>query len=234
MVAVAVLAALLNQDICASALDEARGLAVRMDTDGAVARLETSAGAGCDVEVPVAFLRGLAAGRAASALGGDQTALRPLDALIAQVDRRAAPGSPGEIALLVLRAARAAAQSERDELFVYLSQALQVERTRGVRGLAGAPVLSAHEVAGELWLQVHRYDEAVAAFRVARGAMGDSPRVTAGLARALARQRSTVEACQEYRRLAADPAAHHPPMAGELADAQRFLTQPSCQAVRSR
>src|SRR5436190_14444904 len=197
MLGVAVLTALMSQDICASVLGEARALAVHMDADGAVAHLEAGAGSGCDVTVPIAFLRGLAVARAAAARGGDDASLRPLRDLIAVIDERAQPGSPEEIAGLLLHAAAAAAQSERDELFAYLAQALQVERARGARGLAGAPILTAHEVAGELWLEVHRYDDAAAAFRIARGASGDSPRLVTGLARALARQRSTADACTE-------------------------------------
>ena len=233
MIGVAVLAAVMSQDICASALVEARALAVRMDTDGAVARLEAGARSGCDMEVPVAFLKGLAAGRAASARGGDEASLRPLTDLIAVIDQRAQPGSPEEIAALLLHAAAAAAQSERDELFAYLAQALQVERARGARGLAGAPILTAHELAGELWLEVHRYDDAVAAFRIARGASGDSPRLTTGLARALAGQRSMADACSEYRRLSTD-ASGRPSMARELAEADAFLAQPACRAGDAR
>ena len=234
MLAVAVLAAALGQDVCASALVEARALAVRMDTDGAVARLEGGARTGCDVEVPVALLRALTVARGAWARGGDEASLRPLKDLIAVIERRAQPGSPEEIAVLLIHAATAAAQSEHDELFAYLSQALQVERARGVRGLAGAPILTAHEVAGELWLEVYRYDDATAAGRIARGASGDSPRLLAGLARALARQRSTADACTEYRRLSTDASARVPSMERELAEAEAFLAQPACRAGEAR
>ena len=234
MLAVALLAAVMGQDVCASALAETRALAVRMDVDGAVVRLEVAARTGCDIEVPIAYLKALTIARDASARGGDEVSLRPLNDLIAVLERRAQPGSSEEVAVLVIRAAIAAAQSEHDELFAYLSQALQVERARGVQGLAGAPVLTAHEVAGELWLEVHRYDDAEAAFRIARGASGDSPRLLAGLARALARQRSTVDACREYRRLSADASARVPSMQRELAEAEAFLAQPACRGREAR
>lgn len=233
MIAVALLAAVMSQDVCERALVEARALALHMDADGAVARLE-AARTSCDVEVPIAFLKALAVARAASARGGDEVSLRPLKDLIAVVERRARPGSSEEIAVLLIRAAIAAAQSEHDELFAYLSQALQVERARGVRGLAGAPILTAHEVAGELWLEVYRYDDAAAAFRIARGASGDSPRLLAGLARALARQQSTADACAEYRRLSTDSSARVPSMARELAEAEAFLAQPACRVGDAR
>lgn len=234
MFAVALLAAVLGQDICLPALREARALALVRDTDGALARLNAAGTAGCDVEVPSAFLQGLVEGRRAAARGGDDASLEPLQVHLAAIQRRAMPGSAEEIAALVLRAAVAAAQSERDELFAYLSQALQVERSRGARGLPGAPVLSAHEVAGELWLDVHRYDDAVAAFRIARGAAGDSPRLTSGLARALAGRQAMREACSEYQRLAADPDARRPSMVPELAEAERVLAQPSCRPPSAR
>ena len=234
MLAAALLAAALNQDLCQPAVRDARVLALAMDTAGALARLRTAAAAGCDVEVPVAFMQGLLEGRAATARGGDEASLRPWRALVATIERRAAPGSPEEIAVLLLRAATAAAQNERDEMFAYLSQALQIERARGAKGVPGAPILSAHEVAGELWLDVHRYDDAVAAFRTARGAIGDSPRLTAGLARALTRQRATNDACAEYRRLAGNPAARRPSMARELAEADTVLAQPACRAEPAR
>ena len=112
---------------------------------------------------------------------------------------------------------------------VVLAQALQVERARGARGADGAPVLSAHHMAGELWLQVHRYDEAAAAFLVARGVAGDSPRVAVGLARARARDGRIPEACDGYRaveRMAPDVRAV---MKAEVAEAQEFLRQPACR-----
>ena len=126
----------------------------------------------------------------------------------------------------MLRAAVAAAQSERDEMSVLLAQALQVERGRGARGLGGAPLIAAHEMAGELWLQVHRFDEAAAAYRVARGYAADSPRVTAGLARALARQNQVPQACEEYRRLT-DQAARAAPGDDGGADRSRPIPAPA-------
>jgi hypothetical protein len=234
MIAVALFAAVMSQDVCNAALIEARARAMAFDTDGAIARLRAGANAGCDVEVALAFLQGLAAGRTAATRGGDEPSLQPLRTQIAAIERRAVAASPDSIAALVLRAAAAAAQSELGELLAYISQALQEERARGARGLQGAPIISAHEVAGELWLEVHRYDDAVAAFRTARGASGDTPRLTAGLARALVRQRSTRDACLEYRRLVADPDAGRPSMAGARAEAQRVLAQPDCQATVAR
>ena len=84
-------------------------------------------------------------------------------------------------------------------------------------------------MAGDLWLQVHRFDEAAAAYRVARGYAGDSPRVTMGLARALARLNQVAPACEEYRRLANQAGALRATMQEELTEAEGYLRQPACR-----
>ena len=222
-----VLAALAQAAPCDAALAAARTRFVRFEPARAQTELASRAD-GCDLELARVYMRGLAAARAAYARGGDEASLAPVRAAVAAVGERAALGEVAEIVGFVLRAAAAAAQSERDEMSVLLAQALQVERGRGARGLGGAPVVSAHEMAGELWLQVHRYDEAAAAFRVARAFAGDSPRVAIGLARALARLKESAGACAEYRRVAAQGSALRPAMQEELAEAAAYLRQPSC------
>ena len=87
----------------------------------------------------------------------------------------------------MLVAASAAAQSERDEMGAFLTHAIAMESLQLAAGQPAAPVLSALEVAGELWLQVHRFDDARAAFERAAAQVGTTPRITAGLARATAR-----------------------------------------------
>ena len=225
---------LLQTARCDAALLAARTHVLRMDPMRAEAALTARGLEACDLELPLIYLRGLVAARAAYAKGGDEASLAPVRAAIAAVGERAALGEVAEIAGFVLRAAVAAAQSERDEMSVLLAQALQVERGRGARGLGGAPLIAAHEVAGELWLQVHRFDEAAAAYRVARGYAADSPRVTAGLARALARQNQVPQACEEYRRLTAQAGALRPSMMEELTEAARYLAQPTCRAAGRR
>jgi hypothetical protein len=69
----------------------------------------------------------------------------------------------------------------------FLTHAIAMESLQFAAGQPGAPVLSAHEVAGELWLQVHRFEEARAAFERAVEQFGPTPRITEGLARAAAR-----------------------------------------------
>jgi cytochrome c-type biogenesis protein CcmH/NrfG len=48
-------------------------------------------------------------------------------------------------------------------------------------------VISALEVAGELWLQVHRFEDARAAFERAARQVGTTPRIADGLARSVPR-----------------------------------------------
>lgn len=233
MLAVAVLILAQNAR-CNDALLAARTHVVRFDSARAETELTRPGRDGCNLDLALVYLRGLVAARAAYATGGDPASLAPVRAAIAAVGERAALGEVAEIAGFVLRASMAAAQSERDEMAVMLAQALQIERGRGARGLGGAPLISAHEMAGELWLQVHRYDEAAAAYRVARAFAGDSPRLAAGLARALARQRQIAEACAEYRRLVTQASTLRPSMGGELAEAEEYLRQPACRASGRR
>ena len=225
---------LLQTARCDAALLAARTHVLRMDAARAEAALTARGLEACDLELSLIYLRGLVAAGAAYAKGGDEASLAPVRAAIAAVGERAALGDVAEIVGFVLRAAVAAAQSERDEMSVLLAQALQVERGRGARGLGGAPLIAAHEMAGDLWLQVHRFDEAAAAYRVARGYAADSPRVTAGLARALARQNLVPQACEEYRRLTAQAGAVRPSMMEELTEAARYLRQPACRAPGRR
>jgi hypothetical protein len=223
-----------QQSGCDQLLARARTLAERLQMAQAEQTLGEVGQRGCDVGVATIYLRGLQAAREASAKGGDEASLAPVRRAVADLEARGEAGGPAEIASLVLRAAAAAAQSEREEMAVVLAQALQVERGRGARGADGAPVLSAHQMAGELWLQVHRYDEAAAAFLVARGVAGDSPRVTVGLARARARAGRIPEACDAYRaveRLAPDVRAV---IKTEVAEAREFVRRPACRPIARR
>jgi hypothetical protein len=234
-VVVAVALVLLAQTArCDAALLAARTSLLRMDPARAEAALTARGLEACSLELPLIYLRGLAASRAAYAKGGDDTSLAPVRAAIAAVGERAAMGEVAEIVGFVLRASVAAAQSERDEMSVLLAQALQVERGRGARGLDGAPLLTAHEMAGDLWLQVHRFDEAAAAYRVARGYAGDSPRISIGLARALARQNQVAAACQEYRRVVTQAGALRAAMQEQRTEAEAYLRQPGCRRSSRR
>jgi hypothetical protein len=219
---------------CDAAMLAARSHVVRYEPARAEAELTARGREGCDVELALIYLRGLVAARAAYATGGDAASLAPVRAAIAAAGERAALGEVAEIVGFVLRAAAAAAQSERDEMSVMLAQAQQVERSRGARGLGGAPLVSAHEMAGELWLQVHRYDEAAGAYRVARAYAGDTPRIAVGLARSLARLKQDGAACEEYRRLVRQAGTLRPAMRNELGEAETYLRRAACRTAGRR
>jgi hypothetical protein len=131
------------------------------------------------------YLQGLAAAAEAYKQGGSPESLVPVNEAIAALGMiaRGRPGS-AEIARLVLLAAAAAAQSERDEMGVYLVHATDMEVLQLNAGQPGAPGLSALEAAGDLWLQVHRYDDAKRAYERAAALLGMTPRIKAGLERA--------------------------------------------------
>jgi hypothetical protein len=228
MLTLLVAAMLAQGSTCEAALARARTAYARLDTNAAVVAAEAAARQ-CPTDEAQAFLRGLVAARAASAVGGSDASLAPVFRAVDELAVKNDAGGPAEIASLVLRAAAAAAQSERGEMSAYLAQALQLERGRASNGLRGAPVATAHEVAAELWLQVHRYDEASAAFELARVVSGDSLRTTLGLARARAGQQQARQACQEYERFVSSARPLAPALATERGEAQRYLTQAACR-----
>ena len=129
------------------------------------------------------------------ALAPVQDAIRRLSAI--------AKGRPGaaEIARLTLQAAAAAAQSERDEMQLYLASAIQMETLQRAAGFSGAPLVPATEIAGDLWLQVHRYADARRAYAEAADRVGSTLRTLSGLARAARRLDDMPAACTAYRRL---------------------------------
>jgi hypothetical protein len=130
------------------------------------------------------YVDGLLAAENAYRQGGSPESLAPVRSTIAELEKisGATPG-PAEIARLVLLAAVAAAQSEREEMAAFLTHAVEMELLQRAAGQPGAPVVSALEAAGDLWLRVHRYDDAKRAYQRAAAVLGMTPRIKAGLAR---------------------------------------------------
>jgi hypothetical protein len=199
------------------------------DVAGAAARLKSAAARGCaEAELASVYLRGYLDARAAYRFGGSPESLEPVRAAMARL-KSAAQGTaalPG-IAAFVLQAAAAASQGERDELALVIEHAVQLEAVRLSAGLPGAPMITAHEAAGDLWLQVHRYEDARRAYVRAAERIGATPRVTLGLARTAARLNDIPAACTHYRSLFVswNDAAAEPQ---EIADARAFLLRPAC------
>jgi hypothetical protein len=137
-----------------------------------------------DSEIASVYIRGWDAAQAAARVGGSPESLAPVRDAIATLERMAnGVHGPAEIARYVLAAAADAAQDERDEMALFLEHAITLERTQLDAHQPGAPTITAHEAAGDLWLLVHRYDDAQRAYELARSVVGLTPRIETGLRR---------------------------------------------------
>jgi len=173
-------------------------------------------------------VRGLVAARDAYRYGGSPESLAPVGAAIAELARHAPMSPSAEIARVMLLAASAAAQSERDEMALLLDHALQLERQERAAGRSGAPMVTAHEVAGDLWLQVHRFEDARQAYARAEREVGRTRRITLGVARTASRLDEVPTACREFRLLVEgwSTTTKEP---SELAEARAFLARLECR-----
>lgn len=199
------------------------------DLADAARRLQAAVKAQCPgAVVASAYTRGLIAAREAYRFGGSAESLAPVFEAVAILKAESrATSDTAIIAAFVLQAAAAAAQSERDDLSLMIEHAVQLEGNRMSAGLPGLPVVTAHEVAGDLWLQVHRYDDARQAYERARNKVGYTPPVTIGLARVAVRLDAVAAACAQYRRLVESwtTSTENPP---EIVEARSFLNEPAC------
>jgi hypothetical protein len=205
-----------------------------LDLRGARARLAGDLSGCAEIAVPYWYLRGLIAAREAYSYGGSPESLEPVKLAMAQLASRRSETRAAEIARVILMAASAAAQSEREEMGLLLDHALDLERRQRSAGLPGAPIVTAHEIAGDLWLQVHRFEDARRAYRNASEQIGSTRRVTLGLARASFRLGDLPESCGQYRAFVDEwpQSGGEPP---ELTEARTFLRRPECRsASRSR
>jgi hypothetical protein len=203
----------------------------QFDLAGASDIFFTASGQLCiEAEIAGQYLRGLIAARDAYRQGGSPESLVPVNLAIAAIDARA-PLAPAQAAAAraVLLAAAAAAQSERDVMALLLEHAVRIEAVQVEAGQSPLPIATAHDVAGDLWLQVHRYEEANAAYQLARTRIGATPRVMLGLARTAVRLKDPLSACDHFRRLLAwwDTRTDTPT---EIAEARAFVAQPVCLA----
>ncbi len=205
-------------------ITEATVHATEFDLEGALSLLEAAAGRGdAFARLAVLYVRGLIGAREAFRDGGDPSALAPVHASLTTLGEISG-GRPGaaEIARLVLQAASAAAQSERDEMRLYIDSAIQMESLQLAAMQGGAPIVSASELAGDFWLQVSRYDEARRAYTEAAERVGFTLRILSGLARSARRLNDMPAACTAYRRLA-DVWGARPGLPVEIAEARAYL-----------
>ncbi len=128
--------------------------------------------------------------------GGAAELLKPAQQAIADLEAWAM----GEMRLEAgyaqasLRAAIAAAQDERPEMQVWLDHARDLAERLVARGRRAAWPRPFNLLAGELWFEVDRYDEARRAFERAVRAE-ESPLARVGLAQSLSRLERRDEAC---------------------------------------
>ena len=186
-----------------SLITEALVRATEFDLLGASDLLRVPAERGdSGAEVALVYVRGLIDAREAFRDGGTAEALAPVQEAIGSLEA-IAQGRRGsaEIARLLLQAAAAAAQSERNEMRLYLETAVQMESVQHAAGLPGAPLVTAAETAGDLWIQVDRYDDARRSYTKAAERIGSSLRILAGLARSASGLKDVAAACASYRSL---------------------------------
>jgi hypothetical protein len=222
----------LGQDPC---LDSAARIAVAsqraslFDLQGAAILLARDLSGCNETAVAYWYVRGVFAAREAYRYGGSPEWLEPVEVAIEQLAPRTAESRVAEIATLLLQAASSAAQSERDEMGLFLEHAADLEQQQRAAGLPGVPVISAHELAGELWLQVHRFEDARRAFLIAAQEGNTSRRVTLGRARTSSRLGDLPSSCEQYRTLVMGwpQSGGEPP---ELTEARTFLRRRECRA----
>ena len=232
MLSIAIAMLLAQPQGCAkTSIATAQARADAFDLSGAAASFGAAAAAGCsEARVAALYLRGLVAARAAYPFGGSAESIAPIERALAELDREPLRSvGEAQVVRFVLQAAIAAAQSEREEIALLIEHAIDLETQRRSAGLPGAPVVTAVEVAGDLWLQVHRYDDARRAYARAADRVGRTPRVVLGLARTAVRLSDWPTACAEYKALVAGWRSAGQPL--EIGEAQTFLREPMCRSL---
>ena len=147
-------------------------------------------------------LRGWNEARQLTAIGGDRSRLGPVMARIEALERLKRGPMPIEVdyAQVAIRAAIAAAQDERPELELLLTHARDLSERLAQRGGRMIWPRPFNLLAGELWLEVDRYEEARQAF-VRAAAVEATPRALAGWSEALLRLERRDDACQIVSRV---------------------------------
>jgi len=203
------------------------------DLPGALETVRTASD--CDEAAgAVEYLEGLLGAAEAVTRGGTVDSLRDVRSAVNALSKRAEGGDRRwEAASLAMRAVAAASQYERGEMTIYLAEAARIEALLVAAGLPGAPFVSVHELAGDLWMQLHAYGEARAAYVRAADVVGRKGRVRLGLARAASRLEDKTRACVEYRGLIEWwEARPRPGMPLEIAEARGHAASLACIAQR--
>ena len=193
---------------------------LRGDDIGGRAELGGSLAAGaCGLlQIAVIALDGWSEARALAPAGGAAELLGPVQRTLDQLQtfRQTDEALETEYAETAIRAAIAAAQDERPEMELLLTHARDLSERLQLRGRRAVWPRSLNLLAGELWFEVDRFDDARAAYQ--RAVSADPSAVAlVGLARALARLGQQAAACATYRRVTDAAPALHALAANDLA-----------------
>lgn len=210
-------------------LAEASVRAQEFDLSGAADLLGTATTDGCaDAKTAQAYLRGLIAAREAYRYGGGDNSLAPVREAASSLAALARnQHGPAEIARLIMLAAAAAAVSEREEMVVFLDFARQRELEQRAARQPGPPMISGLELAGDLWLQVHRFEDAERSYELAAEHLGYTPRILVGLARIASQFKQGPRACANYRKVV-EWWGQRATAPSEIVEARAYLQQPQC------
>ncbi len=142
--------------------------------------------------------------RAAAQYGGAPPHLAEAHRILAAIDQMTM-GTVwhvhGAYAHSLIAAAMAAAQDENDEMDLHLAHARSLADRLTTSAYPAQWPCDIDEAEGELWLEVHRYADALRAFRRAVDRGSAQRGVWLGLARTAARTGDTALACRGYSRI---------------------------------
>jgi len=190
------------------ALDSAAEL-MRLGDDSAIVpaleRVMRDGANGCDmIRLAHSAALGWFEARRVASQGGPVSLLGPVNRQLADLRAISDPALSLEMeyADLAIRAAVAAAQDERPEMGLLLEQARDLTERLVERGRRPYWPRPFNLLAGELWFEVDRYQEAATAYERATRADG-SAAAFAGLGRSLDALGLHAEACRAYRQIGA-------------------------------
>jgi len=157
----------------------------------------------CDLlRLATMALQGWFEARALAPVGGAAELLGPVQRTLGELEtfRQSDITLEAEYAEAAIRAAIAAAQDERPEMELLLTHARDLSERLQLRGRHAVWPRRLNLLAGELWFEVDRFDDARAAYERAVRAE-PSAAALVGLARTLARIGQQAAACSTYRRV---------------------------------
>ncbi len=189
----------------------------------AMAEHTRDAGPACDADpVVCTFIHGYAAARLASPEAKADLIAEAGDCARQLQGAASDPVSVAELYRVFVRAAMAAAQEETPELNLLITHAVSLEKRLRESGQIDVPLQPATEIAGDLWLQVNRYETARQSYRATLDDWPHRPASLLGIARASVELHDDAAAREAYRALL-DLWQNADPTRPELLEAKRAL-----------